>query len=152
MIIRSIRRMLSIRDFQKAEKLVAAGDYNSAWVLIERAKARTGTEVLQPHIFEFEYLIKKGQLPEGLEKRKIIELELDRRSKMKEEEKNFIRYYMLRILPDDYLSSLTKVNISDPAVLGLHKVFSVHRIRYPYIEPRPEVARLLKGSSTSKWD
>ena len=143
MVFAAIRRVLSTWDTFKAEEKYAAGDFPAAWRLIEKAIARTGTKVLDPHLFKYQYLIKVGKLVEGLKIKKIVECEIDRRIRMTPEEANYIRYYLLRLLPDDYLQDLSKSMVIDPEEIGLEKVHSYVRTKYPYKKPTPILQKFL---------
>lgn len=142
-MLHRIKRVLSTWDFLKARKLYARGQYDSALSLIDKAIQRSGSTILAPYLFKYLYLVRKGALADGLVIKGIIKDELDRRSEMNLADKNYIEYYMLRLLPDDYLKNVSEAKLVDPKELGLQKVDRYLIELYPYKDPKPSVQAVL---------
>jgi hypothetical protein len=105
---------------------------------------RSGPAVLEPYLFKYQYQIRKGDIADGLSTVGIITDELERRSKMSIKDKNYIQYFMLNLLPDDYLSSLGQTAIFDPEATGLQEVSKYYRDAYPYRRARAAVRTVLQ--------
>lgn len=78
----------------------------------------------------------------------IIGDELERRKSMSAHDKNYIRYYMLTLLPEDYLSGMAETSIFGPKKTGFPKVSKYYRDAYPYRKARPTVEAVLQVVKT----
>ena len=141
-----ISRFFATLNLHRAIKLNNKGDTGAARELMKKISASGGREFILPHVFEYELQMKEGNFADGVEKRRIVENLIQTNKTINIDTKNYIRYYMLRCIPDAQLDDLAVADVCDPSSSGIANVDAFFRRQLPYRSPQKSMKRLLKDN------